>query len=105
MDSFNLSSILKGHEDDVFTPHPPPKVPPLILFPAQVRAVLFPYPNLVVSSSRDSSVRLWTKDGSDGFSHSINSAGAGFINSLAWVPPTSQHPKGELDDLFTRKES
>ncbi|KAF8429152.1 WD40-repeat-containing domain protein [Tirmania nivea] len=73
---FKLSATLKGHEDDV-------------------RAVLFPNPDLVVSSSRDCSVRLWTRDGQNNkFTQSINSAGAGFINSLAWIPPSREHSKG-----------
>lgn len=73
---FKLSATLKGHEDDV-------------------RAVLFPKPDLVVSSSRDCSVRLWTRDGqSNTFTQSINSTGAGFINSLTWIPPSSEHPNG-----------
>lgn len=73
---FKLSATLKGHEDDV-------------------RAVLFPSPDLVVSSSRDTSVRLWTRNsGGNTFDGNINSASGAFVNSLAWIPPTNEHPKG-----------
>ncbi|KAF8475738.1 WD40-repeat-containing domain protein [Kalaharituber pfeilii] len=73
---FKLSATLKGHEDDV-------------------RAVLFPSQDLIISSSRDCSVRLWSRDGPNNtFTQSVNSAGSGFINSLAWIPPNLEHPKG-----------
>ena len=40
-------------------------------------------------------MRLWTREGSSNkFTHSINSAGAGFINSLAWIPPSPEHSNG-----------
>lgn len=94
---FKLSAALKGHEDDVVTSltcHGLYRADTLLW---QVRAVLFPSPDLVVSSSLDCSVRLWKHDKATGsYTQLINSAGTGSINSLAWVPSSLEHSHGKF---------
>ncbi|KAF8248175.1 PFU-domain-containing protein [Wilcoxina mikolae CBS 423.85] len=78
MDSgiYKLSASLKGHEDDV-------------------RDVTFISPDSIVSVSRDSSVRLWKRGSSpELFNDHINSTGIAFVNSVAYLQPTPEHPKG-----------
>ncbi|KAG0632820.1 WD40-repeat-containing domain protein [Tuber brumale] len=74
---YKLTAALQGHEDDV-------------------RGVVFPSPHFVTSVSRDATVRLWKREDSDGtvFSDHINSTGSGFINSVTFILPTGEHPKG-----------
>lgn len=56
----------------------------------------FPNPNIVLSASRDATVRLWKLLSSHppNFDCTIASHGSAFINSLAFVPPTSEYPDG-----------
>jgi phospholipase A-2-activating protein len=62
-----------------------------------VKAVAFPHPSFVLSASRDKSVRFWkllslnptTYDDSTFVSH-----GTDFINSVAFVPRSSDYPEG-----------
>ncbi|KAK4230994.1 ubiquitin homeostasis protein lub1 [Podospora fimiseda] len=77
MPDFQLSAQLKGHDADV-------------------RAVAFPTANTVLSSSRDSTVRLWRKtaDKPPKFDATLTSQGNGYINSLAFFRPTQQWPDG-----------
>ncbi|KAK4649106.1 WD repeat protein Lub1 [Podospora bellae-mahoneyi] len=77
MPDFKLSAQLKGHEADV-------------------RAVAFPSANLVVSTSRDRTVRLWRKTAPQPptFDETIASQGHGYINSVAFLPPSSEWPEG-----------
>ncbi|EAA35560.3 hypothetical protein GE21DRAFT_1823 [Neurospora crassa] len=73
---FKLSAQLKGHESDV-------------------RAVSFPAANVVLSASRDHTVRLWRKATSQSpFDDTIVSQGHGYINSLTFIPPTGEYPDG-----------
>ncbi|KAI5856478.1 WD40-repeat-containing domain protein [Tricharina praecox] len=73
---YKLTASLKGHDDDV-------------------RDVAFTSPDSVVSVSRDSTVRLWQRGPSPTqFDDHINSTGAAFVNSVAYIAPTPDHPKG-----------
>ncbi|KAK8230891.1 polyubiquitin binding protein-like protein [Phyllosticta capitalensis] len=70
MGDFKLSAQLRGHEDDV-------------------RSVVFP--SFVVSASRDASVRVWKLPSHD---CTIAARSTTFVNSLAFVPPSSDYPHG-----------
>ncbi|KAJ5107822.1 hypothetical protein N7456_004497 [Penicillium angulare] len=77
MPDFKISSSLEGHGDDV-------------------RAVAFPNPNVVLSASRDATVRLWKLISSPppAYDYTITAHGQAFINSLAYLPPSSEYPEG-----------
>ncbi|KAJ6164574.1 hypothetical protein N7470_003246 [Penicillium chermesinum] len=77
MPDFKLAATLEGHSDDV-------------------RAVAFPNPNAVLSASRDATVRLWKLISSPPptYDYTITTHGQAFINSLAYLPPTSEYPEG-----------
>ncbi|EER40669.1 ubiquitin homeostasis protein lub1 [Histoplasma capsulatum H143] len=77
MPDFKISAALEGHTDDV-------------------RAVAFPDPNTVLSASRDATVRVWklTSTPPPFYDYTISSHGSAFINSLAYYPPSSDHPDG-----------
>ncbi|KAF2139104.1 uncharacterized protein K452DRAFT_276121 [Aplosporella prunicola CBS 121167] len=77
MGDFKLSASLQGHEDDV-------------------RSVVFPDPRTVLSASRDATVRVWKllSTSPPSFDATLASHGTAFINSLAYVPPSSQYPDG-----------
>ncbi|TID13051.1 PFU-domain-containing protein [Venturia nashicola] len=78
MTDFKLSASLEGHDDDV-------------------KAVAFPDPSFVLSASRDKSVRQWTVLSSNPVKYdtpTFVSYSQGFVNSVAFVPPTSQYPLG-----------
>lgn len=61
-----------------------------------MRAVVFPNPALIVSASRDSTVRVWQRlsDNPPIYDAKILSHGTSFINALAYLPPTSTFPQG-----------
>ncbi|KAK4185740.1 PUL domain-containing protein [Podospora australis] len=77
MPDYKLSAQLKGHDADV-------------------RAVSFPKSNVVLSSSRDSTVRLWNKTAEKPptFDNTIASQGNGYVNSVTFIPPSSDRPEG-----------
>ncbi|OCK75034.1 polyubiquitin binding protein-like protein [Lepidopterella palustris CBS 459.81] len=77
MGDYKLSASLEGHEDDV-------------------RSVSFPHHSFVVSASRDATVRLWKLLSSTPptYDSTLTSHGSAFINSLAFVPPSSGYPDG-----------
>ncbi|KAF3396071.1 Ubiquitin homeostasis protein lub1 [Penicillium rolfsii] len=77
MPDFKLSASLEGHGDDV-------------------RAVAFPNPNVILSASRDATVRLWKLVTSPPptYDYTIAAHGQAFINSLAYLPPTSEYTEG-----------
>ena len=62
----------------------------------QVRGVSFPQPELVLSASRDATVRLWKRLSSSplSFDGSIASHGQAFINAIAYLPPSKDYPEG-----------
>jgi phospholipase A-2-activating protein len=62
----------------------------------QVRGVAFPDASVVLSASRDASVRLWRllESAPPRFDCSISSHGSSFINAVAFVPPTAAFPEG-----------
>ncbi|THC90302.1 hypothetical protein EYZ11_010237 [Aspergillus tanneri] len=77
MPDFKISASLEGHGDDV-------------------RAVAFPNPNTVLSASRDATLRLWklVSTPPPTYDYIITSHGSGFINTLAYYPPTPDFPQG-----------
>ncbi|EON98204.1 putative ubiquitin homeostasis protein lub1 protein [Phaeoacremonium minimum UCRPA7] len=77
MPDFKLSAQLSGHDSDV-------------------RAVAFPSPDAVISASRDNTVRVWRKTTPKppAFEPSITTQGQEFINSLAFLGPSSEYPDG-----------
>lgn len=56
----------------------------------------FPNPNAIFSASRDATVRLWKLVSSPppSYDYSITTHGQAFINSLAYLPPSSDYPDG-----------
>ncbi|KAF8274866.1 phospholipase A-2-activating protein [Lactarius quietus] len=75
---FKLSATLRAHSADV-------------------RAVVSPSDNLILSASRDSTAISWIKP--SGFSFSPANtfrAGPRFINSVAYLPPTPEAPQGYI---------
>ncbi|KAK2793994.1 hypothetical protein FQN51_000967 [Onygenales sp. PD_10] len=77
MPDFRISAALEGHSDDV-------------------RAVVFPNPQVLLSASRDATVRVWKLKSTPPptFDDIISSHGSAFINSLAYYPPSSDYPEG-----------
>ena len=63
---------------------------------SQVRSVAFPTPAFALSASRDATVRLWKNKSTTPpeFDYDIKVHGTAFVNSLAFVPPSSAHPQG-----------
>ncbi|CAL8577179.1 WD repeat protein Lub1 [Xanthoria parietina] len=74
---FKLSASLEEHEDDV-------------------RGVAFPHPKLVVSASRDTTVREWKllEPEPPRYDCSITSHGSAFVNAVAFCPPIKGYPDG-----------
>ncbi|KAL8900988.1 MAG: hypothetical protein Q9207_005423 [Kuettlingeria erythrocarpa] len=79
MIQFKLSASLEEHEDDV-------------------RGVAFPDPKLVLSASRDATVRVWKllEQEPPRYDCSISSHGSSFINAIAYIPPS----EGFVDGLI-----
>lgn len=74
MPPFQLSAQLAGHEADV-------------------RGVAFASPDTVLSASRDRTVRRWLRSAA-GFDSHVAVQGTEYINSVAFIPPSSAHPEG-----------
>ncbi|MCJ1402000.1 hypothetical protein MMC11_005219 [Xylographa trunciseda] len=77
MSEYRLSASLEGHEDDV-------------------RGVVFPSPDLVISASRDATVRTWKllSPSPPKYDCSISSHGSAFINAVAYISPSSTYQDG-----------
>ncbi|GKU03878.1 ubiquitin homeostasis protein lub1 [Fusarium langsethiae] len=77
MTDFKLSAQLVGHEADV-------------------RAASFPSPDIVLTASRDCSVRAWrrTQPSPPHFDATLLSRGSEYVNSLSFFPPSNEHPDG-----------
>ncbi|KAH8588435.1 WD40-repeat-containing domain protein [Bisporella sp. PMI_857] len=77
MAEYKLSATLTGHEDDV-------------------RAVVFPSAKAIISGSRDGTVRLWKllSDNPPIFDGTISSHATAFVNSVAYLPSTSNFKDG-----------
>ena len=60
----------------------------------QVRSVAFPQRDLVLSASRDASVRTWRLLDPPKYEDHISSTGQGFINTVTYFTPTTDHPQG-----------
>lgn len=56
----------------------------------------FPNSNVIISASRDATVRLWKLVSSPPptYDYTIAAHGQAFINSLAYLPPTAEYPEG-----------
>lgn len=82
--AYKLSATLEGHEQDV-------------------RALVSPYNDTIVSASRDSTVRVWTFD--NGLWNSkINFTSTGFVNSLAFDKENQLIISGGQDNLINVTE-
>lgn len=57
---------------------------------------MFPHTNLVLSASRDSTVRQWKLLSSNPpkYDCSISSHGSAFINAITYLPPSSKYAEG-----------
>ncbi|KAI9672633.1 MAG: hypothetical protein M1831_000068 [Alyxoria varia] len=77
MAAYRLSASLKGHEDDV-------------------RGVAFAKDSSVLSCSRDATVRRWQVKSSSPptYDDSLISHGGAFINSITYLPASSEYPDG-----------
>ncbi|KAH1582514.1 hypothetical protein KXW99_002143 [Aspergillus fumigatus] len=77
MPDFKISACLEGHGDDV-------------------RAVAYPNPNVVISASRDATVRLWKLVSTPPpvYDSTVSSHGSAFVNAVAYYPPTSEFSEG-----------
>ncbi|KAI8817194.1 WD40-repeat-containing domain protein [Fimicolochytrium jonesii] len=74
--SFVLSAVLVGHDSDV-------------------KAVIAPTANKVVTASRDTSVISWSQSDSHPFQpESVFKGHSHFVNALAFIPPSVEHPEG-----------
>ena len=95
MSEFKLSASLVGHEDDVrFSAAW--SLPIYNAKKIQVRGVAFPHPKTILSASRDATVRTWKllSPSPPTYDASIASHGTAFINSITFVPPSSNYPQG-----------
>lgn len=56
----------------------------------------YPNPNVVISASRDATVRLWklVNTPPPTYDYTISSHGSAFINAVAYYPPTPEFPEG-----------
>ncbi|KAG9318622.1 WD40-repeat-containing domain protein [Chiua virens] len=62
---------------------------------ADVRGVVSPTNNLVLSASRDSTAISWSRNSPSSFSPtSILRSGSRFVNAVGYLPPTADAPKG-----------
>ncbi|KAI9844062.1 MAG: hypothetical protein M1838_002334 [Thelocarpon superellum] len=77
MTDFKLAALLEGHEDDV-------------------RGVSFAKSDLVLSASRDATVRAWKLIASapPAFDGTVSSHGSAFVNSIAFLAPNDDYPDG-----------
>lgn len=58
--------------------------------------MVFPNSNVILSASRDATVRLWKLISTPPptYDYTISAHGGAFINSLAYIPPRSEYPEG-----------
>ncbi|KXJ90449.1 phospholipase A-2-activating protein [Microdochium bolleyi] len=68
----------------------------LLAHEADVRDVSFPSADLILSASRDHTVRAWrrTQTSPPTFEPLITNKGTEFVNSLAYLPPSADSPEG-----------
>lgn len=61
-----------------------------------MRSVAYPIPGLVLSASRDATVRLWRLAASKPptYDCTLSSHGSSFVNAVAFIPPTAGFPDG-----------
>ncbi|RPA83343.1 PFU-domain-containing protein [Ascobolus immersus RN42] len=72
---FKLSASLEGHSTDV-------------------RCVTFPTSDLIISCSRDATVRVWKREAGNKFDDHINHSATAYVNSVAWITPSEKYPNG-----------
>ncbi|CDK27120.1 unnamed protein product [Kuraishia capsulata CBS 1993] len=81
MGLYRLSASLEAHEQDV-------------------RALVSPDENTIVSASRDATIRVWRRGEDGGWSHTINYQSTGFINSLSFDQSAGLIVSGGADKLI-----
>jgi phospholipase A-2-activating protein len=68
-----------------------------LTFLSKVRAVVALSNDLVVSAARDKTVRSWNRTQANDFQQQYNYMGhSHYVNALASLPPSPEHPKGKL---------
>lgn len=79
MSVFKLSAQLAGHSNDV-------------------KAVRYKSKDVIISASRDNSVRIWRKSSAPNTPPAFDSAtlaqSGSYVNSLALIPPSANYPEG-----------
>jgi phospholipase A-2-activating protein len=100
---YRLSATLSGHSQDVCKMKFREETSLIDTSSLQVRAVASPTTDLVLSASRDATAIAWLKGQPDSqFSISaIYKPSQGFINSIAYAPPSPEAPQGEGSDPQT----
>ncbi|KKF92618.1 Ubiquitin homeostasis protein lub1 [Ceratocystis platani] len=84
--AFQLSAQLIGHESDVRPPLPP-QIP-------HVRDAIFPSSSLILTASRDGTVRRWQRTSDSAFEAFLVSQGSEYVNSVTYIPPSIRYPNG-----------
>ncbi|KAH3670257.1 hypothetical protein WICMUC_004910 [Wickerhamomyces mucosus] len=79
--AYKLSATLEGHEDDV-------------------KAVVSPFNDTIISASRDSTVRVWSKNNEGQWDSTINFKSNAFINSLTFDAENNLVISGGQDKLI-----
>lgn len=103
---YKLECSLHGHESDVCTAKPCSyALFYLMNFHLQVRAVLPLSNDVVISASRDKTVRSWNRNRPNGFQEDrLYSGHTNYVNALAYLPPNEDHPNGKCQDDLRRKD-
>ncbi len=57
---------------------------------------MFPSPKIILSASRDATVRFWERLSSPppAYDCTILAHGSAFVNAVSFVPPTAEYPRG-----------
>ncbi|GAB1519973.1 WD repeat protein Lub1 [Rhizoctonia solani] len=79
---YKLSAVLSAHSSDV-------------------RDLIAPTNDLILSVSRDSLAIAWRRDGPNGFTPTTYSAGSRFVNSVTYIPPQKNGGPGSQGYIVT----
>jgi phospholipase A-2-activating protein len=72
--------------------------PGCLTSPAKVRAIASPTNDLILSASRDTTVISWRRSSNASRFEpaAVIKAGNRYINAVAYIPPSTDAPQGEL---------